>query len=254
MTLVSRGSVCCLLVLALAASCSSDERSTAGDGAGMAGEGFGTGGSGSSAPAASAGKGGSSGSGGASGSTTTGGSGTAGSSKGGGSPSSSGGEADLPSAGAPSGQAGDGNAPAGPVSACGAGNFDSGAEGCMACPPLPQPSPTTSVDCSYFDSASRNGDGNLLLALRTLPVHEPFEGVLDVAWSSEGLPGTASVTWQYSTTLRSFVFYLPVEARYADEISLGSWAFTDACGFSFAAADYRVYWDGVESWQCGQEP
>lgn len=245
------GSLLCLLVLTLAASCSSDDQKLRNDepAAGGAGEatdrggtgGAATGGSGGSATAgtSSGGKAGSGGSSGGSGGSST--------------DTGTGGDDDAPMAGASNGRGGEGNTPAGPVSACGEGNFDSGEPGCTACPPLPSGNDPAAISCQYFEWASRDNDGNLVLNLRTLPVHEAFGGQIDVQWSSEGIRGAANVGWDYTYDVGGFVFvfHLPVEARYADVITLGTWSFTDACGFPFGASTFNVYWDGVESWQCG---
>jgi hypothetical protein len=160
---------------------------------------------------------------------------------------------ESPSGGAPDGSAGDGNEPNGAVSpTCGAGNYDAG-DGCMTCPALPSPNATSAIACEDYISALHTGEGELVLAL-DLPIHEPFAGEVSIDWVSESVPGTAVVAWEYSFPLESFVFYLPIEARYASEFTLSAWPFSDACGFKFNASAFELRWDGVDSWQCGEMP
>jgi hypothetical protein len=245
----------CLVALALAASCSSDEKGARGElPAGAGGETPSAGGD-SAVPVSgrSGSASGANGGGGNAGSGNTGNGGAGRNPAGGGSHASAdGGDGDGLGAGAPSGTAGDANAPTGPVSACGSGKYDAGSPGCTICPTPTAPQPTT-IDCDAFASAERDGDGNLLLGFGTLAVHESFGGEVSVDWAEAGAPGSALVVWEYSFQLERFVFHLPIEARYADEITLAAWTFTDACGFSFEARSFRLYWDGVESWQCGQD-
>lgn len=192
---------------------------------------------------------------GTSGSAGRAGAASAGSSNHGGNPGSagtnaSGGESEPASAGAANGQAGERNQPSGPVSACGAGSYDAEELGCTACPTLGSTQNPASIACVAVTSTERDGDGNLLLQLHGLAVHESFGGELSVEWQENSAPGSATVGWEYSSALSRYVFHLPVEARYADEIMLSGWAFTDACGFEFVASNLRVFVSG-DTWQCG---
>jgi hypothetical protein len=243
--------VACFWTLALAAACSGDEEKAAPDenATDSGGEATSSGGSGGAPRGGTGGAAaGVAGSGGKSGSPSSAGGGNAG--RGGSDATSNGGEGEPLGGGPPTGAAGETNQPGGPVSACGAGNYDAGEPGCMVCPALPTPNDARVIDCDDFVSAERDGDGNLILSFSALSTHELFGGEVDIEWAENGVPGAATVVWEYSPSSAHFVFHPPLEARYADEFTLGSWTFTDACGFSFTSTSLRVSWDGVESWQC----
>ncbi|HYP90591.1 MAG TPA: hypothetical protein VEQ59_20615 [Polyangiaceae bacterium] len=248
------GSLACVVAVALAVSCSSDDdRSTPDEtAAGAAGEAPTTSGGSSSLPQAGGGGKASGGSAGAA-------AGTASSSADAGGAGATGGAAvggaagESASGGAPDGTGGEPNAPSGAVSpTCGTGKYDAGTPGCVACPAPPSTNEAVAIDCSDYAASEHDGNGDLLLDLGVLAVHEPFVGQVEIRWLAEDIEGSATVDWEYSALLHHFVFHLPVEARYAGEFTLASWSFSDSCGFSFSATSFHVYWDGVESWQCGE--
>ena len=121
------------------------------------------------------------------------------------------------------------------------------------CPAPPSPSVPVTLGCSYVEAASVSAELELSLTFTAgYPVHEGFSGTAQLHWvDPSDNEGEAEVPWRYSAD-RSFLFTLPLEARYADHFDVKAWDFTDACGFPFAAGtDLQVTSDGQGNWYCG---
>jgi hypothetical protein len=139
-----------------------------------------------------------------------------------------------------------------PVSACGEGSYEAD-EGCATCPVLAEPNDPIPLECGHFQSARVSAEFELVVTFTPeYPVHEGFAGMAHLRWVDAGSnEGEADVPWRYEAH-RTFVFTLPAEARYAERFDFDPWVFTDACGFIFGAgAGLQVWWDGQESWTCG---
>lgn len=166
----------------------------------------------------------------------------------GGEESNAGGAGGAPSSAGAAGQGG-ATEPSEPgLSVCGAKKYVSG-DGCADCPAAP--TEPASVSCQDFVSAEKMGE-DLTLELG-LPFHELLSGQVSVSWSDstgETPNGTAEVSYSYSLGSREILFDLPVEARYADAWSFGSWKIKDACGFVFDASNIEISYDG-QAYVCG---
>ncbi|HEY6081459.1 MAG TPA: hypothetical protein VIW29_21740 [Polyangiaceae bacterium] len=143
-----------------------------------------------------------------------------------------------------------GGAPSG--SACGEGQYDAYEAGCQQCPALPNPNYPTTVSCQEYHSASYDSQSHTLYLRLDTEIHEALSGKVSLTWTDDGgTTGSGEYDWTFDPQApNTFAIVIPDAPVTAQAFDITYFAFTDACGFLYAAQSLPIAWD-VETWSCG---